>query len=58
MNKVDQSITVSNNRDLPIKTNRFNEMCSTIRRTLNNKTREIHVYNAMAVPARTYGSGM
>jgi hypothetical protein len=33
-------IIASNNGDLEIKMNRFNQMCSTIRRKLNNKTRK------------------
>jgi hypothetical protein len=47
---------VTNNRDLEIKLNRFNEMCSTIR-ILNNKTRKdtwIKLYKAIAVPIHTY----
>jgi hypothetical protein len=46
------AITVSNDRDLEIKMNIVNQMCSTIRRTLNNKTRkqtQITSYKAMAV---------
>jgi hypothetical protein len=41
-----------------IKRNRSNQMCSTIRRTLNNKPRkgkQIKFYKAMAVPTLTYG---
>jgi hypothetical protein len=50
------TIIVTNNRDLEIKTNRFDQMCSTI---TNNKTRkdtQILFYKAMAVPILTYGS--
>jgi hypothetical protein len=39
--------------------NIFNQMCSTIRRTLNYRTRkdtQIKFYKAMAVPILTYGS--
>jgi hypothetical protein len=39
-NYLGYTITLSNNRDLGIERNRFNQICSTIRRTLNNKTRE------------------
>jgi hypothetical protein len=38
--------------------NRFNKMCSTVRRTLNNITRketQINFYKAMAAHALTYG---
>jgi hypothetical protein len=34
------TVTVTNNRDLEIKTNRFNQMCNAVRTTLNNKTRK------------------
>jgi hypothetical protein len=40
-NYLEYTITASNNSDLEIKMNRFHQMCSTIRRTLNNKTRDI-----------------
>jgi hypothetical protein len=53
------TIRVSNNRDLEIKMNRFNQMCSTITGTLNNKSRRgryMKLYKAMAGPALTYGS--
>jgi hypothetical protein len=39
--------------------NRFNEMCSTIRRILSNKTRKetkIQFYKAISVPKLTYVS--
>jgi hypothetical protein len=36
-NYLGYTLTASNNRDLGIKLNRFNQMCSTIR-TLNKKT--------------------
>jgi hypothetical protein len=39
-NYLEYTITASNNTDLEIKMNRFNQMCSTMRRTLNNKTRK------------------
>jgi hypothetical protein len=58
-NYLGYTITVSNNRDLEIKRNRFNQICSTIRTTLNNKTRketQFKVYKAVAVPTLTYGS--
>jgi hypothetical protein len=35
-NYLGYTITVTNNRDLEIKINRSNQMCSTIGRTLNN----------------------
>jgi hypothetical protein len=40
-NYLQYTITTSKGRDLEIKMNRFNQMCSTIQRTLNNKTRDI-----------------
>jgi hypothetical protein len=39
-NYLEYTIRVSDNRDLEIKINRFNEMCSTITGTLNNKLKE------------------
>jgi hypothetical protein len=57
-NYLGYTITVSNNRDFRIKMDRFNQMCSTIRRTLNNKIRketQIKFYKATAVPTLTYG---
>jgi hypothetical protein len=51
-------ITVSNNE---IKMNRFHQMCSTVLRILNNKTRketQIKYYRVMAVRTLTYGSEM
>jgi hypothetical protein len=47
-----------NNRDLEIKMNRFNQMCNTIRGSLNNNTRkdsQIKICKAME-PTLTYGS--
>jgi hypothetical protein len=39
------TIAVKNNTDLEIKMNRFNQMCSAIRVTLNNKIRkDIQIY--------------
>jgi hypothetical protein len=58
-NYLEYAIAVSNNTDLEIKMNRFNQFCSTIRRTLNNKTRtetQIKFYKVMVVPTLTYGS--
>jgi hypothetical protein len=52
-------ITVPNNRDFEINWNRFNQMCSTIRRTLKNKTRketQAKFYKAMALSVLTYRS--
>jgi hypothetical protein len=52
-------ITATKNRNLEIKINKFNQMCSTIRTTLNKKTRndtQLKIYKAMAVPTLTYGS--
>jgi hypothetical protein len=52
-------IIATNNRDLKIKMNRFNKICSTIKRTLNNKTRkdtQIKFDKAMAEPILTYES--
>jgi hypothetical protein len=49
------TITVTNNRDLETKVNRFNQMCSTIR-TLNNKESketQIKFYKAVAVHTLT-----
>jgi hypothetical protein len=49
--------TVTNNTDLDIKMNRINQMCSTIRRTLVQKTRkqtQIESDKAMAVPVLVY----
>jgi hypothetical protein len=39
-NYLGYTITITNNRDLEIKMNRSNQMCSTMRITLNNKTRK------------------
>jgi hypothetical protein len=58
-NYLGYTITILNNRDLGINMNRFNQMCSTTRRALNNKIRketQIRFYQATAVPALTYGS--
>jgi hypothetical protein len=47
---------ITNSRDLGIKMNRFNQICSTLRRTLNIKTRketQIKFYKATAVPTLT-----
>jgi hypothetical protein len=38
--ELEYTITVTNNRGLEIKMNRFNQMCSTIRRALINRTRK------------------
>jgi hypothetical protein len=51
-------IRVTKNKDLDIKINRFNQMCS-ITRKLNNKTKketQQTFYKAMAVPILTHGS--
>jgi hypothetical protein len=57
-NYVRYTITVSNSRDLEIKMNRFNQMCSTIHRTLNikaRKERQIKFYKAVTVTTLTHG---
>jgi hypothetical protein len=56
---VGYTIVVKNNRGLEIKMNRFNQMYSTIRRTLNNKTRkdtQKKFYKAMALSTLTFAS--
>jgi hypothetical protein len=56
-NYLGHTVTVTNNRDLKIKMNRFNRICPTISRTLNYKTRKntkITFYKAMAVSTYTY----
>jgi hypothetical protein len=58
-NYLGYTITVSSNRGLEMKVNRFNQMFSIILRTLSKKTRketQVKVYEAMAVPTFTYGS--
>jgi hypothetical protein len=55
-NYLGYTIIVTNNTDLEIKMNRFNQICSTIR-TMNNKTRketQIKFYKAMAISGLTY----
>jgi hypothetical protein len=55
VNGFNYTITVTDNKELEIKINRFNGMCSTII-GMNSTTRgdtQIHFYKAMAV---TYGS--
>jgi hypothetical protein len=50
---------VTNNRDLEKKINRFNQLCSTIRRIQNNKTIkdiQIKFYTAMSLSTLTYAS--
>jgi hypothetical protein len=52
-------IAVTNNKDLEIKLGRFHQMCGTVRRTLNKKTRkyiQMKFYKAMAVHTFTCGS--
>jgi hypothetical protein len=58
-NYLGYTITLTNNRDLEIKMNRLNQMCSTRRITPKNKTRKnnyAHFYKDMVVPALTYKS--
>jgi TRAP-type mannitol/chloroaromatic compound transport system permease large subunit len=58
-NYLGYTITVSNIRDLEIKRNRFNQMCSLIRRILNNKTRKdtpMKFRKSIVVPTLAYGS--
>jgi hypothetical protein len=53
------TITLSNKRGLEIKINKFNQICSTIRRRLNNNRRketQTIFYKAAAVLTLTYGS--
>jgi hypothetical protein len=53
------TIKVINNRDLEIKMNRFNQTCSTVRRTPNNKARkdtQEKFCEVIAIPILTYRS--
>jgi hypothetical protein len=59
-NYLGYTITVTNHRDLEIKMSRFNQLCSTVRRTLNNKTRkdtDIKFCKAMSECSRLHKEG-
>jgi hypothetical protein len=49
------TISVSENKDLETKLRKFNHICGTIRRVLNEKT-QITFYKVTAIPALTYSS--
>jgi hypothetical protein len=58
-NYLEYTITVTKSRYLEIKMNRLNEICKTVRRTLNDKPRkesQIKFCKAVAVPTLIYRS--